>query len=254
MLKPLMDNKEKYLFENFRLTDQLPKDGITLGKLLNERTLMHYLNEISDDLGTDSVFVAASQFMKRMGYILTVPFLYSLTILDKKLTDHLSDSLIVSKVENQKWMPNLYISEDSRLGTSIVSLNTRKEVINELFEQITLLIDKVAKVSLVPKSILWENVAIYVYWLYETKLKEAEFLIYQHQIEQDFSYILHEMSAEIFQQHHNPIEYFHSQRQQNDEESSQPRMRKTCCFYYKTSQSNGKFCGGCPKKCHMDKW
>lgn len=248
MLKTLMGKKEHYLYEKFRLTDQFPEESISLGKLLDEQSLMLYLKEIKDDLGTDSVFVAASQFMKRMGYILTVPFLYSITILDKKLTDHVLDSLLVSKIENQKWMPNLYISEKSRLDTPIVCSNTRKDAINELFEKITLLIEKVAKVSSVPKSILWENVAIYVYWLYETKLQEEEFLVYQNQTIEDFSYILHEMQDHIFNQCHNPIKHFYSHK--NNDGAAQPHIRKTCCFYYETTQSNGKFCGGCPKKCH----
>lgn len=250
MLKQLMDNKEQYLYENFRLTNQFSEESISIKQLLNERTLLMYLHEIKDDLGTDSLYVAASQFMKRMGYVLTVPFLYSMTILDKKLTTHLLDTLIVSKTVKQTWMPNLYVPSDSLLSSfSTNRSHTRKEVLDELFGTITVMIDKLAKLSSVPKSVLWENVAIYIFWLYETKLKEEEFLLYQDQIEQDFSFLLNEISGHIFNQSKNPLQYFHVQKSQKHEEPS-PRIRKTCCFHYKTTQSNGSFCSGCPKKCH----
>ncbi|MEQ6390644.1 (2Fe-2S)-binding protein [Bacillaceae bacterium S4-13-58] len=251
MLKQLMNNKEQYLYENFRLTNQFSEESISIKQLLHERTLLMYLHQIKNDLGTDSLYVAASQFMKRMGYVLAVPFLYSMTILDKKLTIHLLDSLIVSKTVKQTWMPNLYIPNDSLLNTlSTNRSHNRKEALDELFGTIALMIDKLAKVSSVPKSVLWENVAIYVYWLYKKKLKEEEFLVYQDQMEQDFSYLLNEIPGHIFHQSKNPLQYFYAQKPQNDEKSSQPRVRKTCCFYYKTTQSNGSFCGGCPKKCH----
>ena len=210
MLNQLMDKEMQYLVDNFRLMNQVEDEvSIPLVQLLDEAFLITYLNDLKKNFKTDNLFVIASQFMKRLGFIMTVPSLYAMTMYNRKLDVRLSNSYLVSKDVNDKWMPYLYVKNKSLTKLELSDrLHHREEIVYELFNNLSMIIQKISAVASVPKPILWENVAIYVYWLYETRMKNNITGDLDTQVRRDFHYLLYEVPGSVCKESINPLQKF----------------------------------------------
>jgi ferric iron reductase protein FhuF len=106
--------------------------------------------------------------------------------------------------------------------------------------------EQVAKEAKISRQTLWENVMLYVYWLYETvlpKLGETEFA------DEDFQALL-DAPASFFGMNRNPAATFYSEKVYVEKHQATMRVRKTCCFYYQTN-SSGARCSTCPLECRV---
>ncbi|WP_054754493.1 hypothetical protein [Piscibacillus salipiscarius] len=65
----LMKSEKIYLKDNFRMVDYAEDVTVTLDQLLDEEFLLQYLKDIKSEFNTESIFVAGSQLMKRLGLI-----------------------------------------------------------------------------------------------------------------------------------------------------------------------------------------
>ena len=101
------------------------------------------------------------------------------------------------------------------------------------------------QITHIPMATLWENTAIYVYWLYEKRMQEFTDDEHRQLIEDDFHYLLFELDGKLFGCKDNPLYTYYSKIYQNPLTGSSIRVRKTCCLYYKTKPGN-PFCSGCP--------
>lgn len=121
----------------------------------------------------------------------------------------------------------------------------RNALISALFAgNIGKLIAIMSKMANVPKSILWENVAVRVFSLYEKRIGLTG--EQQEQSRADFQYLVHQAPGAVFGEKQNPLSRFHHKPTVTSLSTSPMRMRKTCCFYYEVS-SVKEYCTGCPK-------
>jgi ferric iron reductase protein FhuF len=241
--------EKQYLANNFRfISETQGEETISLERLLDKEFLKSYLIELSDNFQSDKFFVTASQFVKRLGYIMTVPILYSMTIYDKKVDIGLENCHLLSKFSKGTWLPQLYLhnhsveepSEDDRL-------QWRETLLTRLFrDNISKVLDSISEVSSIPKSILWENVAVYIYWLYEKRIKEGVPNGLKRQILSDFYYLIHQAPGSMFGEANNPLQKFFGAMCETPFSTEPIRIRRTCCFYYELNPK-GDCCLTCPK-------
>ncbi|TFB22803.1 hypothetical protein E3U55_06085 [Filobacillus milosensis] len=240
----LLKSEKIYLKDNFRMVDYAENVSVTLDQLLDEEFLLEYLQDIKSEFNTESIFVAGSQLMKRLGFNIVLPSLYLLTVHDLKLDMDFGRTGIVPNTVGDKWLPNLCLDEFIVEKVDPAKREEeRREVVEELFSKMDELVNVFNKVSRVPRPNLWENISIYVYWLYETKLKEERFVGLLERVDEDYKFLIRGMSAEVFSDDCNQLTNFYWGRRIEDDGK---RIRRTCCFYY-GANSDRKCCKTCPK-------
>ncbi|WP_222863943.1 IucA/IucC family C-terminal-domain containing protein [Pigmentiphaga aceris] len=121
----------------------------------------------------------------------------------------------------------------------------RDTVIAQLFAQhLAPLWSSFCAVSRLAPRILWENMAVRVYSLYESRMPGDATPAQRARIDADFAYLVSEAPGTLFGLDHNPLaRYFHSLTPTVDDEDG-TRFRKTCCLYYKLP--SGELCSTCP--------
>ncbi|MRH43818.1 hypothetical protein GH741_14160 [Aquibacillus halophilus] len=242
MTNQLLSHEKQYLIEQFRIIDNVSDEEIIpLDKLTNQVFVEEYIHNVKAILRTDYKFVAASQLMKRIGFLLTTPALYSMTVYDKRLDMDMSRCSLITKYKDGLWLPHLFLDSFKVQHKGNKDRFTwREEIVGELFSNLSQIIANVSTVSTVPKPILWENVAVYVYWLYEVKMPlEANRPM---NLESDFHYLINNVPGHLLNESKNPLQLFY-RRKQKDEDI---RVRRTCCFYYALHE-DGTCCSTCPK-------
>src|SRR5690606_31416022 len=120
--------------------------------------------------------------------------------------------------------------------------NELEDYLKSLFTKMNELVEIVTKVTRVPKPNLWENISVYVYWLYETKLKDERFKENADRIKSDFELLIRGLDADAFGGQCNQLTNFYWGRRIEEDGT---RIRRTCCFYY-GANSGRKTCTTCP--------
>jgi ferric iron reductase protein FhuF len=247
LVKELLDIEAKEL-QQFRL-GAIKVDSelsIEVIDLLNEASLETYLNKVKTHLGAPDLKVAGSLFIKRYAF-LPVLYLYALTVWDKKLDISFANLSIESAERDGLWLPEFRF-EKLQGGNAGADRNQwRKDCVESLFkDHIFPVLDVTSQVSKASKLILWENIAIYIFWLYETVLPKEPSLV--KKAEEDFEYIVYGAEGALFGNYHeNPLKRYHNNKILNKDSGKEVRPRKTCCFSYMTAA--GKQCGTCPIVC-----
>ena len=109
--------------------------------------------------------------------------------------------------------------------------------------------DAISKSAKISKMILWENVAVYIFWLYEKILSQAEDHEVKERAQEDFSFLIETAIGKLFGRYHsNPIAGFHTEPVYQEESDTYIRIRKTCCFSY-LLKDKGSYCKTCPRTC-----
>ena len=82
------------------------------------------------------------------------------------------------------------------------------------------------------KLILWDNIAIYLFWLYETVLpKNRRTQKYRIEPKEDFDYLISEAPETLFgNEHTNPIKRYYHKKVYIEDLQEEVRVRTTCCF------------------------
>ncbi|MCM3618911.1 (2Fe-2S)-binding protein [Sutcliffiella horikoshii] len=250
MMSTLTQQEFRFLEESCRFVagEAEVEDTISLHSLIHDGT-EEYLLKVQDALGTDEMDVAASLLMKRLGF-LAVNCLLSMSAFNKTLKVDPSTIWIDSCIENDIWLPKLRYTKVQALeaGTFEIREAWRQHHFEELFGGIfSPLINRMAKEAKVSRQTLWENVVLYVYWMYESILPNLEMdMPYQ---EEDFSSLL-EADPAYFGMRRNPAATFYKPKTFVEKHQAEMRVRTTCCYYYKTN-SEGSRCSTCPLNCNM---
>lgn len=242
-----------YLHRHFRVTTQLSchrAQSISAIQLLHPIICDNYLNKVGIMLESPSKQVSASQFSKRYAFLIVVPALYTMSVYNKGLNVSLENSHIDSMHHDQHWMPTIRLESlevtDPAPGRRHV---WRDQVLQTIFaHNLAKVWQALAKTANISKNILWENTAIYVYWIYETRMEQETNKEIKGRISEDFNYLVNEAPPYLFGESENPLKkYYHRPTTYNDEK--QPvRIRKTCCLYDQLPSSAQDYCQTCPKK------
>ncbi|WP_377887288.1 IucA/IucC family C-terminal-domain containing protein [Alkalihalobacillus sp. R86527] len=240
--------EEKAKLEKLRL--QVGLDPSTNGQidevknLLDPGHLKGLLQKLVDEGHFPSLIVAGSQFVKRYAFMLLVPFLYSFSKWDKPILagpEMLKYNLDTS---TDPWMMNFVLSNDTLSG-----MNTRSEAREKLADELingnlAPFIETVVEATKLSPTILWENAAIYLFWLYETELPSGASEDQQSKIQEDFHYLLKEFQCTSFTCGVNPFIQYYTQKEETA--NGPQRFRRTCCLFDQASD-DGRCCKTCPK-------
>ncbi|WP_088009078.1 (2Fe-2S)-binding protein [Indiicoccus explosivorum] len=220
------------LLRDFRVVEAAEGERISLGRFSDPDFLGSFLETVGPALQTDEARVAGSQLVKRLGYLLTLPALFAAASADKLIP--VRTGFLVPAEEDGKWLPKLLLPEPA--AADRINDDQFRAYTWDLFAGLAPIVRAVSEAANVPRPVLWENIAIYVYWLYEKKLADCS------QAAADFQWLLHGLPGEAFGERRNPLKTFYREKPEGE-----VRTRKTCCFYYEGAGC-GSYCGTCPKK------
>jgi siderophore-iron reductase FhuF len=240
---------EKQL-EKYRFNPCL-EHSIHLADLMDESFLKEFLENLSDAIGAPSEKIAASILIKRYAF-LAVMTLYTMTVNNKKLNVALDNVKMETAQQGKDWLPGISFKDVTLQDWDGNDRSAwRSSVYKDLFaNNIDPLISQLEKTVGISKLILWENIAVYLFWLYETELKD-----YEH-VAEDFHYLISEAEGQMFGRYNlNPLQKYFAEKTYLEEWDTEVRVRKTCCFTYQLPE--GKRCKTCPcthiakdRRCH----
>jgi siderophore-iron reductase FhuF len=237
-----LTDQELLQLEKYRFKPTLD-NSFCLGNLLDESYLKEFLEKLTLTIDAPSEKIAASIFMKRYAF-LAVMSLYAMTKWNKKLNVSLDNIKMEQAEVGENWLPFLSLKDctvqewDPKEDRS----TWRNTVIKDLFtDNIYPLISQLEKNAGISKLILWENISVYIYWLYESELKDHD----NQQVSSDFRYLIFEVEGSLFGRfNRNPLQKFFADKTYMEEWDEEIRIRKTCCFSYHLPA--GKRCKTCP--------
>lgn len=244
MLSSFKTEELDCLTSEFRLTTFRSSDlrlSISSIDLLDEAKCVDYLDKITDLIQSPSRKVTASQFAKRYSFLTIAPSLYAVTMLNKGLDFSVENCHVESTfLDNNTWLPKVRLTDGNVTLPSEGNRDVwRDQVIKSIFAgNISKVWHSVSKAANIPISILWENTAIYVYWLYEKRIEDHV----------DFQYLLNEAPASLFGEAKNPLTRFNSPKCEFPSSNQPVRIRKTCCYYYEVSPDQQSYCKTCPRR------
>lgn len=228
-----------------RLTTEKMDSSLSIEtvKLLDESYLKEYLVSLQHHIGTTNIKAAASIFFKRYAF-LSVIFLYTMTVNNSRLNISFKNVSLETNNSSELWLPRFYIHR-----LEVQPLEEDRQVwqansIEFLFkEHISPILSTLSKVTKVSKLVLWENIAVYIFWLYETFLLEEEIsqdiLTRAHE---DFQFIISPTASMLFGDcRENPLTRFYKEKL-----GTSSRKRTTCCYSHLTKSQ--KYCTTCPHK------
>jgi siderophore-iron reductase FhuF len=255
MSKTLLSSEELKWLKNFRFVTDIrhveSNRMFSVKDLMETEKMGSFLSEHYDQMGSQDPIVAGSLFMKRYAF-LSVIGLFSMTMLGKRLDFSPQNVYIIDDEKNGMWMPAFYLKDSS--ATEIgPSLSERKEYITHLFkDHLNLIMTSVRKVTKLSSLIMWENVAVYIYWLYETVKDHPSLDGASNQAVKDFALLLKETEACLFGEYHkNPLKRYYSEKVKVDGIEEKVRVRKTCCFSYELTGEERLRCNSCPQTCNI---
>jgi len=238
----MLTEQERMQLQKFRFNTSL-EHSFSLADLLDESFLKDFLKNLSLAIGAPTEKVAASIFIKRYAF-LAVMSLYAMTALNKKLNVSLDNVKMEPAEQGKDWLPSFSLKDAEVLssGSNENRPKWRKSVLKDLFaNSIYPMISKLEKTVGISKLILWENIAVYLFWLYETELKDSD----NANSKDDFRYLILEAEGQIFGAYNlNPLQKFFTEKMYLKERDEEVRIRKTCCFSYQLPA--GKRCKTCP--------
>ncbi|MEI4770659.1 IucA/IucC family C-terminal-domain containing protein [Psychrobacillus sp. FJAT-51614] len=226
-----------------RLTTEKLNSSLSIetSKLMDEYYLKEYLVKLQQHIGAANMKVAASIFIKRYAF-LSVIYLYTMTSNNKRLNISFKNVSLETKDSDELWLPCFYFHHLNVQALEGNRQDWRASSIEILFkEHISPILNNLSYVTKLSKLVLWENIAVYIFWLYETVLLEEG--ISQNVVkraEEDFQSILSPTSNKLFGDYsENPLARYYK-----GELGTTSRKRITCCYSHLTNSD--KYCTTCP--------
>ncbi|WP_082341113.1 IucA/IucC family C-terminal-domain containing protein [Sporosarcina globispora] len=234
----------------FRLVQDLGQGSpltIEVKNLLDASQTGAYLDKVKNHIGAPDNKTAASILIKRYAFM-PVIYLYSMTSWNLKLDIRHENITFVSQEKDGQWLPGFSFIHLQGQGIETGREQWREDAVQALFNgHICPVLNRIATEANISKLILWENIAIYLFWLYE-KILPLE--VHSERAAEDFKFILEEASGNLFGCNNtNPLKKFDSKKILIESTGKTVCPRKTCCFSYLTS--SGKRCGTCPQSCNL---
>lgn len=229
-------------FKKYRLHSN-SENSFKIADLLDKNYLEDFIKSLAYTLGAPSEKTAASIFIKRYAFIAVIS-LYAMTVGNQKINLAI-DNIEMEKAERGKdWLPKLSLRDRTvEEWNGKDRAEWRKTVYRDLFaNNIYPLIVQLEKTCNISRLILWENISVYLFWLYETELKDSK----NPNVGSDFRFLIIEADGELFGRYHlNPLQKYYTEKKFLEEYQEEVRVRKTCCFSYQL-QSSPKRCKTCP--------
>ncbi|TXC91159.1 hypothetical protein FS935_09675 [Metabacillus litoralis] len=238
-----MEILKKYRLSCEKATTQSSITGQALVKPEQLQKLLES-KEIQLKLNTSNHKVIGSMIMKRYAFLAAL-VLYAMSVYNKGINSSLANLSLQTDENDPIWLPSFYF-EDLEVTTPEKSRNEwRATVVESLFKSnITKIVSAISREAKISKMILWENTAIYLFWMYESILEEGK---YEEEtlarIKEDFQFIVTKAPSDLFgRKGTNPLSKFYHPKKDDI------RKRSTCCLFYLTSKNSDR-CKTCPIEC-----
>jgi len=217
-------------------------NSLNVIELLDDVFLQDFLKKLANIIGAPNEKTAASMFIKRYAFV-AVMSLYTMTAWNKKLDVSLENLKMEAPEPGKTWLPSISLVDDTLQDWNGENRHKwREEIVSNLFAaNIDIMINKLANIAGISRLILWENIAVYLFWLYETELKAHK----SSNVFDDFTFLLFEGEGPLFGACNlNPLQRFYGGKPNMVKWDNEVRIRNTCCFSYQLQA--GKRCKTCP--------
>lgn len=236
----MLQEKDLTMLEKYRLRTELAQ-AFNVADLMDKRFLTDFMKRLAYAIGAPSEKTGASIFIKRYAFIAVIS-LYAMTVSNKKINVSLKNIQMEEAERGKDWLPFISLTDQTFEEWNGENREQwRRNVYQDLFaNNIYPLIEIFEKTFNISKLILWENIAVYLFWLYETELKDHPFA------SDDFRYLIMDAEGKLFGRYnHNPIQKYYTEKRFVESVQEEVRIRKTCCFTYQL-ESRSKRCKTCP--------
>ncbi|NDI36036.1 IucA/IucC family C-terminal-domain containing protein [Chengkuizengella sediminis] len=237
--------QQQFIKEKFHILFEKPDNpAITLlGKnLVDEKRLKTWLVRFAEQIKTENLAASASIFSKYYAHMMcAIPFIMSFYRFPisadlKNITIYYSD----------KNTPYIYIDPSAWLETSKNTTTDRDKILSCLFinnfQPFFVLLNRITNLK---TSILWENVLVYIDFMYKEGFKMVENDSARNLIEQDYLYLTQYAKPALFGLHStNPLSIEGKMIDHPEQEGETFRIRKTCCLKHHTMDRT--HCRNCP--------
>jgi ferric iron reductase protein FhuF len=237
-------DEKKHISSNYRFSFQAPFENeavVSAEQLLHEDNLLDFLDQTGPRIGSKQRPVTASLFFKRYAFCSLTSSLYRMTMLNKSFDMNIENVYLIDHNSESMWLPSFTLKDASAQFSLESRGDWRSGVLETLFkENISVMLNHVAKTARISKATLWENAWIYIRWIYDTWLSEDHPSEVKQRIQDDYAFFM-DAPAYHFGLTKNPFHRFMAPIG-----CGPTKIRKTCCLYYKTE--NGTCCSTCPKR------
>jgi siderophore-iron reductase FhuF len=246
-----LSNEEVELLKSYRFLPEIEYSStyIEASKLTDSKALRSYLTERLSLIRTDDIKVAASLFIKRYAFLAVIG-LFLMSYRNKKMDLSPENIVLVDREKNGMWTPCFYLKNST--VTPFSTQEEKQQFLQGFFRQhMDVIIQNIKKDSKLSHIILWENVAVYIFWLYENKNFLQEALSHQT-VEEDFAFLLQNNNGALFGEYSkNPLARYYTAKVKVKDGEDRVRVRKTCCFSYMLEQGEETRCNTCPQTCKV---
>jgi len=219
--------------------------------LLDADTCRGMLTTIMPLTGAPDLAIAASLFVKRLAFLTTGNVLYAMSVFDKGLILSLSDCQLEYAHDNGLWTSSLPADVTESVASTTERSEWREVIVGALFKDfLSPLLDSLSQVSGIPVPILWENIAVRVYSLYQGRMEGLD-PQQESRRQADYRWLLEQADPTVFGLPWNPLTRF-NRPLKHTAAGKKVRFRRTCCFYYK-AVSPVEYCHNCPLLIAKDK-
>lgn len=220
--------------------------AIDSSKLLDESQCLEILRNIMPELGAPNLKVTASLVMKRMAFLTLAPVLYAMSGFDKGLDVSLANCVFEYPLENRLWVSKMPLKNTSVTSGSDDRDTWREALLRKVFAgNLTLLVEQFYALTKVSRRILWENIAVRVFSIYEQRILTTIPEEKRAQAEADYAFLLDKNTTVLFGLNENPLIAFYRDKKPTALSDKPVRVRRTCCFYYQATEP-AEYCGNCP--------
>jgi ferric iron reductase protein FhuF len=247
MSNSILPLEKKALF-NYRFVDKIRKGQqmIRAIDLIDPEKAQIILEKAGKKMGVPNRKVTASLLVKRMAFYAVI-HLFSMSMWNKKIQVDVQDVLLLVEEKDTLWLADFYFGHYSLDECQENREKWRETVVLEIFAGFFQpVIETLFLMTGFSMKAMWENVTIYIHWLYENLLEECPEDL-KERIQEDYHFLLHEAQGSLFgTPMGNPLSAFDSKKEFRKEHDQWIRIRKTCCLSILLPEKKGKRCTTCP--------
>ncbi|MGN7453564.1 IucA/IucC family C-terminal-domain containing protein [Paenibacillus pasadenensis] len=243
------------LTEEFRLALEPSEDrrlSMPALDLLDRDKCLGYIGRAGEVFEGQTIAANASLFAKRYSYLTIASSLYAMSAMDKGLDYSIENAHIESVWRGSAWLPRIRLEKwEANRPEAGKREAWRERIVASVFaDNISRAWNAISAYVPVSKAVLWENAAIYVFWLYENRFLEGLDEERQAIVRSDLAYLV-EAPPHLFGEKKNPLGRYYGPKVATVASEEPIRIRKTCCFYYLASDDPEDYCPTCPKINHQ---
>lgn len=247
----LTDTQWQTLSHTFRLRTGAQADPRSLRarQWLDEARCKQLLGDLAPIIGAPDAAITASLLVKRLAFLATGSVLYAMTVFNQGLRLNLDTTHLEYGHENGLWTSALPVDEIPFVPCPPGGREAwRTEIVSSLFADFFApLCQSLSRVSGLPVAILWENIAVRLYSLYEGRMCNLDPQA-ESRRRSDFIWLTEQAAPALFGLESNPLKRFRRPLKKLPDGQGFRRFRRTCCFYYKASKPV-EYCLNCPLNC-----